>query len=113
MVGFMALLIYGVVVGKYQVDLLLVVFASAIVLFFIFISQVVRRSIKFLRRTGEVMEKIAQGEYQFTIKTSRIRELDAMADQFVAVAQARKMSDMRLYEREQNLEITLNSIADV
>ena len=61
---------------------------------------------------GEAIKRVTQGNYQFEIASSGIREFDTMGEGFKKMALAREQVEAQLYEREQDLAVTLDSMGD-
>jgi len=83
-----------------------------VILFVWFALYLVRKTLKPIQQTCDAIDQVAKGEYQFTLSSSGIREFDALSSGFNHMARARLSAENSLREREQNLEITLNSIGD-
>lgn len=82
------------------------------IIFVAIILSLARKTLYPIQRACEAIDDVARADYQFVLKPSGIRELDAMTTGFNIMAAAREGAENLLREREQDLATTLDSIGD-
>jgi len=98
------------IIGYLHNTLILVLPSMA--LFAWLVMYLVQKTLKPVNQLGSAINQVAKGQYQWTVDSSGILELDAMSVSFNKMAKARQRAEVKLKEGEQDLLITLNSIGD-
>jgi len=84
----------------------------AMTIFIMFVLRLARKTLNPIQQACEVIDHIAMGKYDVSLKQTGIRELDDMSSGIIRMTKARQTAGRALQESEQDLVITLNSIGD-
>ncbi len=77
-----------------------------------FVLYLAKKTLTPIQQASEAIDHVANGNYQFSLQTTGILELDAMSAGINRMTKARQKVENALQENEQDLIITLNSIGD-
>ncbi len=81
----------------------------------VFIWVVMRlagRTLSPIQQVSHAIEKVTRGDFQLTLGSSGIRELDVMSTGFNKMVEARKKAESELSTEKDRIQITLESIGD-
>ena len=85
---------------------------TGLFLFIGIVLTIVRKTLKPIQQACDAFEDVAKGDFHIALDSTNIRELDVMGASIKNMALARKEAERLLWQREQDLVITLNSIGD-
>lgn len=83
-----------------------------LIIFIWLVLHLARKTLYPIQQASDAIVQVAKGNYQVSIQTTGIKELDAMISSINYMAIARQKAQKALQENEQDLIITLNSIGD-
>lgn len=84
----------------------------AMIIFIMFVLRLARKTLQPIQHACEVLDHVAMGDYNVTLSSTGIKELDDMSSSIIRMTKARQNADRALQESEQDLIVTLNSIGD-